>query len=229
MEQKDLRELEKRWVQECAPACTAQCPVHVDVRAMIAAMCAGDFAGAAAIFQSKVPFPEIISLVCDQPCRDVCRRTGIDATVSIRSLERVALNQRSPQEISITPPQGKAKKVAVVGAGLSGLTAVLELTNKGYRITLFEASFSLGGSVWNHPKTSLPRKLIRKDFEIVRNSPMRFRLGTVLGVDITLPDLEEDYDAVYLGVGAGYTWFEHIEKDASGRVIPVRDSVWNLI
>lgn len=154
MEQKDLRELEKRWVQECAPACTAQCPVHVDVKAMIAAMCAGDFAGAADIFQSKVPFPEIISLVFDQPCRDVCRSTGIDATVSIRSLERVALNQRSLQEISITPPQGKAKKVAVVGAGLSGLTVALELTNKGYRITSF-GGILLAGRIGVEPPQEL--------------------------------------------------------------------------
>ena len=218
MEEKGLRELENRWVRECAPGCTARCPVHVDVEAMIAAMCAGDFAGAAAIFQKKVPFPGIVSLVCDQPCQEVCQRTGIDATVSIRSLERAALNHSSPQEISIRPLPAKPKKVAVVGAGLSGLTAVLKLTQKGYRITLFEASFSLGGSVWDHPKTSLPRKVIKKDFEIVRNLPIRFRLGTVLGRDFTLSDLEEDYDAVYLGVGAGFTWLEQIEKDESGRV-----------
>lgn len=73
MEEKGLRELENRWVRECAPGCTARCPVHVDVEAMIAAMCAGDFAGAAAIFQKKVPFPGIVSLVCDQPCQEVCQ------------------------------------------------------------------------------------------------------------------------------------------------------------
>jgi glutamate synthase (NADPH/NADH) small chain len=218
MEQENLRELANRCIQECAPGCAARCPVHVDVKAMIAAMCAGDFAGAASIFQKKVPFPGIISLVCDHPCQDVCRRTAIGSTVSIRSLERAALNQGSPKKISISPLPGKGKKAAVVGAGLSGLTAALELTKKGHKVVLFEASYSLGGSVWDHPKTSLPRKVIQDDFDIVRSSPIRIRLGTVLGRDFTLSDLEEDYDSVYLGVGAGFTWSERIEKDESGRV-----------
>lgn len=218
MEQKDLRELENRCIQECTAPCTARCPVHVDVKAMVAATCAGDFVGAVSVFQKKVPFPGIISLVCDHPCQEACRRTAIGATVSIASLERAALNHGSPKKSSIRPLPGKGKKVAVVGAGLSGLTAALELTEKGHKIVLFEASFSLGGSVWDHPKTSLPRKVIQKDFDIVRDSPIRIRYGTVLGRDFTLSDLEEDYDAVYLGIGAGFTWSEQIEKDESGRV-----------
>lgn len=218
MEQKDLREFENRSIQEWAPWCTAQCPVHVDVKAMIAAMCAGDFAGAASVFQKKVPFPGIISLVCDHPCQDVCRRTATDTPVSIRSLERAVLNHGFPGKISMRPLPGTGKKAAVVGAGLSGLTAALELTGIGHRITLFEASFSLGGSVWDHSKTSLPRKIIQQDFDLVRESPIRVRFGTALGRDFTLSDLEEDYDAVYLAIGAGFTWFEQIEKDKSGRV-----------
>jgi glutamate synthase (NADPH) small chain len=218
MDQQELRKLENRCIQECAPWCSATCPVHVDVKAMIAAMCAGDFAGAASVFQKKVPFPGIISLVCDHPCQDVCRRTAIDATVSIRSLERAAWNHGSPNKISIEPLSGKGKKAAVVGAGLSGLTTALELSKKGHKIVLFEASFSLGGSVWDHPKTSLPRKVIQQDFDIVRDSPIKIRLGTVLGRDFSLSDLVEDYDAVYLGVGAGFAWSDQIEKDESGRV-----------
>jgi glutamate synthase (NADPH) small chain len=218
MDQKELRELENLCIQECAPWCSASCPVHVDVKAMIAAICAGDFAGAATVFQKKVLFPGIISLVCDHPCQDVCRRTAIDATVSIRYLERAALNHGSPKKIAIEPLSGKGKKAAVVGAGLSGLTAALELTKKGHKIVLFEASFSLGGSVWDHPKTSLPRKVIHEDFDIVRDSPIKIRLGTVLGRDFSLSDLEEDYDAVYLGVGAGFAWSDQIEKDESGCV-----------
>ncbi|MBM3302548.1 MAG: NAD(P)-binding protein, partial [Deltaproteobacteria bacterium] len=218
MEQEDLRELENRCIQECAPWCTAQCPVHVDVQAMLAAVSAGDFAGAAGVFRKKVPFAGIVSHVCDHPCQDVCRRTAVDATVSIRSVERAALYHGFPKKISIGPLPGEGKKVAVVGAGLSGLTAALELTSKGHTIVLFEASFSLGGSVWDHPKTSLPRKVIQEDFEIVRNSPIRIHYGTVLGREFTLSDLEEDFDAVYLGIGTGFTWSEQIEKDEIGRV-----------
>ena len=85
-------------------------------------------------------------------------------------------------------------------------------------MVLFEASYSMGGSVWKHPKTALPRKVLKKDFEVVLNSPIKIRWGKVLGRDFSLSDLLEDYDAVYLGIGTGFTWSEHLEKDESGRV-----------
>jgi glutamate synthase (NADPH/NADH) small chain len=218
MEQQELRDLEYHCIQECAPWCTAQCPVHVDVKAMASAIRSGDFDGAAAVLQQRVPFPGIISLVCDHPCQNVCRRTALDTTVSIRALERAALNHSSSKRITFRSLPGTGKKTAVVGAGLSGLTVALELTRKGHKTTLFEASFSLGGSVWDHPKNTLPRKVIQEDFTIVRESPIAIRLGQVLGRDFTLSDLEEDYDAIYLGVGAGFAASEDLEMDEAGLV-----------
>ncbi len=218
MDQQELRELEHRCIQECAPWCTAQCPVHVDVKAMTAAVRDGDFDGAFAVLQKKVSFPGIIGLICDHPCQAACRRNAVDETVSIRALERAAFQYSSQKRIPLRPLPGKGKKVAIVGAGLSGLTAALELIKKGHAVVLFEATFSLGGSVWSHPKSILPRKVIQDDFALVRESPIAIRYGTVLGRDILLSDLEEQYDAVYLGVGPFFRPPEEIEVDEQGRV-----------
>ncbi len=86
VDQQELRKLENRCIQECAPWCSASCPVHVDVRAMSAALAKGDFASALKVFRKSVPFPGIISRVCDHPCQDVCKRKEAGSAVSIRAL-----------------------------------------------------------------------------------------------------------------------------------------------
>ena len=116
---------------------------------MCAAMCKGDFGAAAKVFVKSIPFPRIISRVCDHPCESVCRRREAGEAIAIRALEQsvVALAPSlSPAKYRI---QEKAQRVAVVGAGLSGLTAALELRKKGYAVALFEASDRLGGSLWD--------------------------------------------------------------------------------
>jgi glutamate synthase (NADPH/NADH) small chain len=84
LEQKGLRELEDLCIQEHAPACTAACPVHVDARGMCAAIARGDFAAAFKVYGKAVPFPGIISRICDQPCRDVCKRQEVGAAICRR-------------------------------------------------------------------------------------------------------------------------------------------------
>ena len=92
MDQKELFALEQQCIQECAPPCTAACPVHVDVKAMLAETTRGDFSAALKIYQKSVPFPHILSRICDQPCQNVCRRGDIEESIAIRALERAAVN-----------------------------------------------------------------------------------------------------------------------------------------
>ena len=140
MDQKELRELEHLCIQECAPWCVSTCPIHVDVRAMCSAMAQRDFVTASKVVRKTIPFPRIISQVCDHPCENVCKRLEVDDTVAIRSLEKAALDWAPPEndKVRMLPP--KNKRVAVVGAGLSGLTAAIDLAKKGYTVTIFEGS-----------------------------------------------------------------------------------------
>ncbi len=95
----------------------------------------------------------------------------------------------------------KESRVAVVGAGLSGLTAALELDRKGYRVVLFEATDRLGGSLWDFAADQLPRAELLADFETLASLRVEFRLTTSIDRDDLVPTLERDFDAIYIGTG----------------------------
>ncbi|HBC92995.1 MAG TPA: amine oxidase, partial [Pelotomaculum sp.] len=90
-------------------------PVHVDARGMIAALKKGDYAGSVSLYHKVVPFPRIISRVCDQPCQTACNRRKVDEPISIGALERVCVEQHDKSVQIIPPKRKKDKKTAVVG------------------------------------------------------------------------------------------------------------------
>jgi glutamate synthase (NADPH/NADH) small chain len=218
MDQQELRKLENLCIQECAPWCTASCPVHVDVRGMSAALANGDFAAALKVFRKSVPFPGIISRVCDHPCQDVCKRGEAGSAVSIRALERAALAWAAASEPKLMAAPPKNKRVAVVGAGLSSLTTTLDLAKKGYEIVIFEAADRLGGSLWDFTATELPREAILSDFEVLTQLPVEIRFNTVVGKDVSIGDLQKEFEAVYVGSGIKSTNEIGLELTPNGLV-----------
>lgn len=202
MEQKDLRELESRCIQEQAPACAAACPVHVDVRAMTAEIARGDFAAAAKILKKTIPFPGIIARICDHPCQSVCKRNEVGTEISILSLEKACLDwaEVSPEKIAVLP--GKDKRIAVIGAGLSGLTASFDLARKGYTVVVYEKMDLLGGSLWNFAVKGLPGEVIQDDLQVLQKVGVEIRLTTTVGKDVSFETVTRDFDAVYVGCGA---------------------------
>src|SRR5512139_2453017 len=130
MEQPELRQLEEQCIQECAPTCTATCPVHVDVKAMLVEIRRGDFSAALRIYRRSVPWPGVISRICDQPCREVCQRVDLDEAIAIRALERSCMEHGDLSgEKTRTPPK-RRQQVVIIGGGVSGLTAAHDLARK---------------------------------------------------------------------------------------------------
>jgi NADPH-dependent glutamate synthase beta subunit-like oxidoreductase len=205
MDQKILRDREAKCIQEEPPGCTAACPVHVDARGLIKAVRKGDYAMGFSLLHKAVPFPRIISRVCDQPCQTACKRTEVDESISVGYLERVCVEHHTAPAVKIVIPPLKSKKVAVVGAGLSGLTAALELARKGYGVTIFEATDRLGGSLRDLPEEKLPRDLIEKDFAIFAQLPVIIHYNTVIGGRggslKSIGELCQEFDAIYVGTG----------------------------
>lgn len=205
MDQKILRDREAKCIQEQPPGCTAGCPIHVDARGMIAAMRKGDYAAGGSLFHKAVPFPRIISRVCDQPCQTACKRKEVDEPISINALERVCVEHHHKPAAKISVPPLKDKKIAIVGAGLSGLTAALELARKGYPVAVFEATARLGGSLWDIPEEQMPRQLIEDDFAIFEQMPVDIYYNRAIGERggsiMSFAELCKDFDAVYVGVG----------------------------
>jgi glutamate synthase (NADPH/NADH) small chain len=190
MDQKELRVLEERCIQECAPTCTAGCPVHVDVKTMTAAVGNGDVSAALAAFMRSVPFPGIISHVCDRPCEDVC----------IRAIERTCVEYGQRPEVK-QPHRRRSERVAIIGGGMSGLAAAHDLARKGYQVTVFESGNRLGGSLWKADRDYLPAEVIEKDLEVLPMLDVDVRLGVT--IDIPLTTLVGDFDAVYVATGHG--------------------------
>jgi NADPH-dependent glutamate synthase beta subunit-like oxidoreductase len=91
--------------------------------------------------------------------------------------------------------------VAVVGAGLSGLTAALNLSRKGYQVVVFESTERLGGSLWDFPAAELPGEVILADVEVLTRLHVEIRFKTAVGRDVFISDLQRDFDAVYVGSG----------------------------
>lgn len=145
LDPKDLQKLEELCVQDEPPFCQAACPLHVDVRTMTSAVAKGDFAKAAKTYQKRIPLPRILARICEQPCRPHCKRGEAGGAINIGLLERACADQAGFATAQASPRPKRPHRVAVVGAGISGLTAAVELARKDYPVTLFEAESVLGG------------------------------------------------------------------------------------
>ncbi|HWR09023.1 pyridine nucleotide-disulfide oxidoreductase/dicluster-binding protein [Sporomusa sp.] len=197
MDQKVLRQREAQCVQENPPGCTAGCPVHVDVRGVVNAVRNGDYTAGFALFHRIIPFPGIISRICDQPCQKACKRNELDDPIFIRALEKMCVDNNT-NSIKITLPLPKQHKVAIIGAGLSGLTAAVELARKGYKVVVFEATALLGGSIRRFPGNKLPLEVIDADLAIMEKLALEINVNTPV---MELDSLCADFDAIYLGIG----------------------------
>ena len=205
MEQNVLREREKRCIQEEPPGCTASCPIHVDARGIAAAVQKEDYQAGAQLLYNMVPFPRIISNICDQPCKHGCKRKEIDESIEVRRLEKICMDQSTEEfrKLVLMPPRGKS--VAIVGGGLSGVTAAVELGKKGYQITIFEATDRLGGSIWSFDEEKLPRQSIVDDFSLLKKLPVKVNFNVVVSneesADVSIVSLSAEFDAVFLATG----------------------------
>lgn len=201
MNQTELRELEDRCIQECSPWCVASCPIHVDIRSMCSAISKGDFDTALSVIGKTVPFPRIVSSICDRPCESSCRRTESGDSVEIRALEKSALSFGLPKKTKMRTPVAKGFRVAVVGAGLSGLTAAFDLIKKGYEVVIFEAGDQLGGKARESIGQELLEQDLDNDFEALRNPRLGIRFNHRLETGFSVNDLQDEFKAIYVGVG----------------------------
>jgi Fe-S oxidoreductase len=204
LDQQELRELEALCVQECAPNCTAACPLHVDVRAMAAEIQQGNFTTGLQILKKSLPFPGIIGRICDQPCRAVCKR---NEAIEIAALERACADWGELPAESGPKVAPRKQRVAIVGGGLSGLTAAYDLAKKRYSVVIFEARSALGGSLWSIPDDRLPRSVIEAETSQLAKMGVEVRLNVTVGLtpdsgSTYLGQLTREFNAVYLATGA---------------------------
>jgi len=204
MDGEQVRGWEGRCIEEQQPACNATCPVHVDARGMATLMAKGDFEAAFSLFARVIPFPAIISCICDHPCESACRRAERGGAIRIHELEKACVNFGF-EALPFRPLRARDKRrIVIVGAGLSGLTAAMDLALKGHDVTLLEAQSWVLDRLTRYDRHVLPESVLAADIARIHGSSIELRLGSPLTCDGSGPelaDLIEAYDAVYLGIG----------------------------
>jgi NADPH-dependent glutamate synthase beta subunit-like oxidoreductase/NAD-dependent dihydropyrimidine dehydrogenase PreA subunit len=202
--------------------CQAACPVGTNAGLYVSLIAQGDYDQALQVASEPNPFPAICGRVCTAPCEAVCRRGEFDAPIAIRDLKRFASDHGKPKPRALLrPAKTYGEKVAIVGAGPTGLSAAYYLSRRGYRVTVIDAMPVAGGMMSiGIPEYRLPREELQRDIEAITGLGVTIVLDTAVGRDIALDDLQRDYDAVLLAVGAQRSQKLDIPGEGLQGVIP---------
>jgi glutamate synthase (NADPH/NADH) small chain len=212
----DLAQLEASRCLQCKkPKCIEGCPVEVEIPAFVKLISEGDFAGAARKLKLRNSLPAICGRVCPQEdqCEKVCIVGKKDQPVAVGRLERFAADwERTKGEVTIpekAPTTGK--KVAVVGSGPAGLTLAGDLILKGHEVTIFEALHKTGGVlIYGIPEFRLPKAIVQAEVNYLEKLGVKVECNCVIGRIETVDELLKEYDAVFLGLGAGLPQFLNV-------------------
>ncbi len=215
MDQTKLHELEEQCIQNCDPPCSAHCPVHVNIRLMLDQAAKGDLAASYQTLRKAVIFPEIIARTCEQPCQIGCHREELGGVIRVADIELAAcaFAVEPARKTQVLPR--KSGKVAVVGAGICGMTASFELQRKGYEVDLFDIGVHPGGRLWSIPESVLPRPVIEREIGVIIRSGITLHLQTCINPELFM---YEDYDAVLLSIGNNAWEDSRIERSQDGLI-----------
>lgn len=198
--------------------CVSGCPVNVRIPEFVAKVAEGKFEEAYEIITSTNSLPAISGRVCPQEnqCEGKCVRGIKGESVSIGRLERFCADYHMKHsDAKAVKPQSNGKKVAVVGAGPSGLTCAGDLAKKGYEVTVFEAFHTAGGVlVYGIPEFRLPKDIVKKEVENLQDLGVEVKTNMVIGRVLSVDELfEMGYKAIFIGSGAGLPSFMGIEGE----------------
>lgn len=194
------------------PPCQASCPSGHDIRGWLSIVRGidkpvGDMTWQEHAFRRMTmsnPFPSVMGRVCPAPCEDGCNRNEVEEAVGINAVEQYVGDWALDQNLTYSvPEQDSGKKVAIVGGGCAGLTAAYFLRQKGHACTVFDEYDQLGGMmVFGIPGYRTPRSVLEGEINRIIDMGVEVKLNTRVGTDVSVEELERDYDAVFWGIGA---------------------------
>ena len=207
-----------RCIQCPKHSCVDGCPVEVDIPGFIKAIRDGDMPEAVRILKGKNSLPGICGRVCPQEtqCEQTCSLAKKGAPIAIGRLERYVADWERANKKSLSSPIAKptptGKRVAVVGSGPASLTAAADLAKLGHSVTIFEALHTAGGVLmYGIPEFRLPKDIVQAEVDFVTSLGVELELDSVVGKLVTIDELlNNGYDAVFLGTGAGLPMFMNI-------------------
>jgi len=197
--------------------CVSGCPVGIDIPRFIAAIAKGDFDKAIEIIKEKSSLPAVCGRVCpyEEQCEGNCRLKKIGEPVGIGRLERFVADYERKKGVKIpSKPKSIGKKVVVIGAGPAGLTCAGDLAKMGYDVTIFEALHAPGGVLmYGIPEFRLPKEIVEAEVDYITKLGVKIVYDVVVGKTISMEEILEEYDAVFIGTGAGLPRFLGIDGE----------------
>ncbi|MBN2128374.1 MAG: (2Fe-2S)-binding protein [Sedimentisphaerales bacterium] len=192
-------------VGDCMGPCAAGCPAHMDIPLMIRQIAAGQMRDAIATVKRDIALPAVLGRICPAPCESVCRRAQHDKAVSICLLRRyvadVDLQTGEPYVPRCAEKRGK--RVAIIGAGPAGLAAAYYLQQNGFDCTIFDDHDEPGGMLrYAVPEQELSHDVLAAEIAQIRKLGVQFRLRTKVGMSPSMEQVRQEFDAVFVAVGA---------------------------
>ncbi|MDY7019470.1 MAG: FAD-dependent oxidoreductase [Chloroflexota bacterium] len=188
--------------------CQHTCPVGINIPKYVAEIAAGEYLEAIGTIRERNPFPGICGRICHHPCEGRCRRGELDESVAIRALKRFAADWYFDHVDELPEPepfsQTRSQRVAVVGAGPTGLSCAYFLAQMGYPVTVFEA-LPVGGGMLSVaiPDFRLPREVIEKEIDHIVKRGVEIRYNTPINANFTIENIRKSgFEAVFIAAGA---------------------------
>lgn len=186
--------------------CVSMCPANVDIPGYIALVNEKHYADAVRLIRKDNPFPTACALVCEHPCEARCRRNMVDDSINICGLKRYAVEQAGEVPVPRCA-EATGKRVAIIGGGPGGLTAAYFLALMGHQVEVFEQRAQLGGMLrYGIPSYRLPRDMLDRDIKAILSTGIQVHTNVSIGHDLDYKDIEADFDATFICIGA------HIDK-----------------
>jgi NADPH-dependent glutamate synthase beta subunit-like oxidoreductase/Pyruvate/2-oxoacid:ferredoxin oxidoreductase delta subunit len=196
------------------PPCQDTCPSGNSIRKAATAIAQAErlgksldqaFEEAFAAFVETSPFPSVCGRVCPAPCETGCNRKDLDGAVGINKLERAIGDFGIEKGLKLTKltDETRPEKIAVIGAGPTGISCAYQLARRGYSVAVFESQEKAGGMLrWGIPGYRLPEDILDAEIQRVADLGVEIKYNVKIGKDVSLDELRAQYDAVYVGIGA---------------------------
>lgn len=209
-----------KYYSKITAPCMDACPIHLDIPRYIEMIKEAKFAESLDVIRERLPLPGVVGRVCFRYCEEHCRRGNLDEAISIKALKRFVADQELSEKkepgYQVTPSD-KTGKVAIVGAGPAGVTCGYHLARKGHTATIFEHLNEPGGmSAVGIPDYRLPRAILRGEVEQIQKMGVTISYNQTVGKEVTLSQLENEFDAVFVGIGAQDSMSMGIEGEDKG-------------
>jgi formate dehydrogenase (NADP+) beta subunit len=197
----------EKYLHKITAPCMDKCPAHIDIPKYIEEIKNYQYTDALATIRENMPLPAVCGRVCPHPCETACRRKNVDDAINIMVLKRSASDFEWLHKLQhpANTAKMKSKTIGIVGAGPAGLAGAYYLALQGYRSTIYEAlpeGFGGGMVAVGIPAYRMPRNILQRDIDIIQSMGVEIVYNCRIGKDISLAELKQKHDAVFLAPGA---------------------------